>query len=329
MAKGINQKLKLLYIAKILNEQTDEEHPMSTAVLIEKLSEYEISAERKSIYDDIEQLIDFGYDINKSRSRTNGGYYIGERQFQMSELKLLVDCILASRFISLKKSRELIDKIEKMASVHEGKQLKRTVYVQNRVKTDNESIYYLVNDIYSAISDNKKISFCYMDWNINKRKEPRHDGLRYVISPFALTIKDENYYLIAYDDKADMIKHYRVDKISKICIEDEPRTGIDKFKSFDVATYTDRSFGMYSGTDETVSLKLPETMVGIIIDRFGTGVDIRKLEDGIISARVKVSVSEQFYGWVSSLGGDVVISGPENVKNEYIAFLDKLIGKYK
>ena len=119
---------------------------MSTAVLIEKLSEYEISAERKSIYDDIEQLIDFGYDINKSRSRTNGGYYIGERQFQMSELKLLVDCILASRFISLKKSRELIDKIEKMASVHEGKQIKRTVYVQNRVKTDNESIYYLVND---------------------------------------------------------------------------------------------------------------------------------------------------------------------------------------
>lgn len=329
MAKGINQKLKLLYIAKILEEKTDEEHPMSTKQLIDELAARDISAERKSIYDDISQLIDFGYDINIIKSRSNGGYYIGERHFELSELKLLVDSVQASRFITLKKSRDLISKLEKMTSIHEEASLKRNVYVQNRIKTDNESIYYVVNDIYNAMQTNKQIGFLYMEWDLNKNKVPRHNGERYVISPFALTIKEENYYLIAYDSVASKIKHYRVDKIKDIELIDRSREGAEMFDKFDVATYTNMSFGMFGGTDEVVTLEFPTGFIGVIIDRFGTDIDIRKLDDSKASARVKVTVSNQFYGWISSIGNDVTISAPSNVVSGYKTFLEDLLSKYK
>lgn len=328
MAKGINQKLKLLYIAKILEEKTDEEHPMSTQQLIAELAAKDISAERKSIYDDIAQLIDFGYDINTNKSKINGGYYIASRHFEISELKLLVDSVQSSRFITLKKSRELISKLEKMTSVHEEASLKRNVYVQNRIKTDNESIYYVVNDIYNAMQNNKQISFLYMDWNSNKKKIPRHNGERYVISPFALTIKEENYYLIAYDSAAEKIKHYRVDKIKDVALEDAPRQGGDMFKKFDVATYTNMSFGMFGGKEEIVTLELNDDFIGVIIDRFGTDIDVRKLDGNRISARVKVAVSNQFFGWISSIGNAVQIAAPSDVVGQYKQFLSELLEKY-
>lgn len=329
MAKGINQKLKLLYIAKILEEKTDEAHPMSTQQLIKELAAHEISAERKSIYDDIDQLIDFGYDININKSKRNGGYYIGSRHFELTELKLLVDSVQASRFITLKKSRELISKLEKMLSIHEENALKRNVYVQNRIKTDNESVYYVVNDIYNAMQTNKKIGFLYMEWDINKKKVPRHNGKQYVISPFALTIKDENYYLIAYDSEAEKIKHYRVDKIKNIAIIDEAREGGDKFDKFDVATYTNMSFGMFGGKEEVVTLEFDKAFVGVIMDRFGTEVDVRKIDDNKASARVKVAVSNQFYGWISSIGNDVKITAPAAIVQDYKDFLMKLFEQYK
>lgn len=328
MAKGINQKCKLLYILKILYEESDEAHPISTADIIEKLSKVGIGAERKSIYDDINQLNDFGFDICINHSKVNGGYYIGTRQFEISELKLLIDSVLASRFISLKKSRELMEKLEKTISVNERAALKRNVYVQNRVKTDNDSIYYVINDIYSAMQNNTKISFIYMDWNINKKKTARKDGARYVISPFALTIKDENYYLIAYDDKAEMIKHYRVDKIKDVQFLNETRAGNDIFKIFDVAEYTDKNFGMFSGEEEIVSLRFNESFCGIVFDRFGTDISVRKEDSGYAVARVKVNVSKQFYGWISSLGGDVEIVGPKKIRKEYIGFIDTIKEHY-
>ncbi len=328
MAKGINQKLKLLYIVKILEKNTDEEHPMSTQKLIAELAKYDISAERKSIYDDISQLIDFGYDIEKSKSKTNGGYYIASRHFELSELKLLVDTVQASRFITLKKSRELIGKLEGQVSYHDEAQLKRDVFVQNRIKTDNESIYYVVNDIYNAIQNNLQISFLYMEWNYKKEKEARHNGERYKISPFALTIKDENYYLIAFDSKDDKIKHYRVDKIKDVNLEKETREGHSKFEKFDVATYTNRSFGMFGGVDKVVSLQFPKNLAGIVIDRFGNDVDIREIDKDTASARVEVTVSNQFFGWITSIGGDIVISGPADVKTDYKTFLKKIAERY-
>ena len=324
MAKGINQKLKLLYIVKILEEKTDEAHPMSTSRLIEELAKYEIGAERKSIYDDIAQLIDFGYDIVTNKSKRDGGYYMASRQFELSELKLLVDSVQASRFITAKKSRDLITKLESFVSDYEKIQLKRDVYVNNRIKTDNESIYYVINDIYEAMLLNKKIAFKYMDWNIDKKMVARKNGKEYEVSPFALTIKDENYYLIAYDDQAGIIKHYRVDKIKDERVLDTERTGNEKFENFDVATYANRSFGMYGGETQTVTLGFEHRFAGIIIDRFGTDIDIRKIDNEWANARVEVALSGQFYGWITSLGGNVVIESPVSVRDDYMTFLNKL-----
>ena len=325
MSKGINQKLKLLYIVEILEQMSDEEHPISTAKLIDELAKHDIGAERKSIYDDIEQLKDFGFDIITNKSKRDGGYYLASRKFELSELKLLVDSVQASRFITAKKSRELINKLESFVSQYDQSKLKRDVYVNNRIKSENESIYYVINDIYEAMRLNKKIAFKYMDWNVDKTMVARKDGREYEVSPFALTIKDENYYLIAFDQESDIIKHYRVDKIREAHILKADRTGNERFENFDVATYSNRSFGMFSGETITVSLKFENKYAGLIIDRFGTEIDIRSVDVNISIARVEVAVSPQFYGWITSLKGNVMIDSPMQIKNDYKAYLENII----
>lgn len=329
MAKSANQKLKLLYILKILTEKTDEEHCMSAQDIIDELSAYGISAERKSIYDDIECLIYFGYDIVNVKSRTKGGYYLASREFELPELKLLVDAVQASRFITQKKSRELIAKIEKLAGPYEGKQLQRQVFVAGRVKTENESIYYNVDRIHKAIQDNSPVTFTYLSWNVKKELQPKREGRKYQVSPWALTWQDENYYLIAYDDEEEKIKHFRVDKMSRITeLIEEKRKGVEAFKEFDIAEYTNRTFGMFGGEAETVTLKLPEEMIGIILDRFGREVDIRKLENSMVSVRVRAAVSSQFYGWLTGLGRQISILAPEEIKEGYVRFLNEIVEAY-
>ena len=330
MAKSANQKMKLLYILKILTEKTDESHCLSAQEIITQLAAYGISAERKSIYDDIECLTLYGYDIINVKAKNGGGYYLASRDFELPELKLLVDAVQASRFITQKKSRELISKIEKLAGPYEGKQLQRQVFVAGRVKTDNESIYYNVDRIHKAIQANAPITFTYLAWNIQKKLTPRREGKIYRISPWALTWQDENYYLIAYDDEEERIKHFRVDKMSQITeLSGEERKGVEAFREFDIAEYTNRTFGMFGGETELVTLQLPENMIGIILDRFGRDVDIRKMQDGIVSVRVKAAVSGQFYGWLTGLGMDVLMIGPEHIKREYIHFLKGIMENYK
>ncbi len=329
MAKGANQKLKLLYILKILAEKTDETHCLSAQEIIAQLASYGISAERKSVYDDIECLNLYGYDIINVKTRKGGGYYLASREFELPELKLLVDAVQASRFITQKKSRELISKIEKLAGPYEGKQLQRQVFVAGRVKTENESIYYNVDRIHKAIQDNAPVTFVYLAWDIQKKLTPRHEGKIYRISPWALTWQDENYYLIAYDDEEERIKHFRVDKMSRITeLSGEIRKGVEAFREFDIAEYTNRTFGMFGGETELVTLQLPDHMIGIIFDRFGKDIDIRKLQEGIVSVRVKAAVSSQFYGWLTGLGTDVLVTGPEHVKNEYVHFLNRIMNHY-
>ncbi|MDO4464283.1 MAG: WYL domain-containing protein [Bacillota bacterium] len=329
MAKSANQKLKPIYLIKILNEKTDENHCLSAQELITELSAYGISAERKSIYDDIECLTQLGFDIVNNKSRTNGGYYLASRDFELPELKLLVDAVQSSRFITQKKSRELISKIEKLAGPYDGKQLQRQVFVAGRVKTENESIYYNVDRIHHAIQENAPITFTYLEWNLKKELHPRRDGKAYRVSPWALTWQDENYYLIAYDDEEEKIKHFRVDKMNRITeLENQQRKGIEAFREFDIAEYTNRTFGMFGGEPETVTLKLPATMVGIILDRFGRETDIRTLDDEFISVRVKAAVSGQFFGWVTGLGERVSILAPEHVKEDYLKFMNHIIQNY-
>lgn len=330
MPKSTNQKLKLLYILKILSEQTDEEHYMSTVQLIEELARYDIKAERKSIYDDISQLTDFGYDIIQVKSRVNGGYYLASRDFELAELKILVEVVQSSKFITLKKSRELITKIEKLASKSEAKQLQRQVYVANRIKTANESIYYIVDDIHKAVQDNEQISFQYLEWNLEKELVPRRDGKQYVVSPWALTCKDDNYYLIAHDKEEDKIKHFRVDKMGSIrTLEGVKREGSALFEKFDIADYANKTFSMYGGKEETVTLLMENHLIGVVMDRFGKEASIRERDGEHFSVRVTVAVSGQFFGWLTGLGKGAKLIAPEEIVSQYKGHLQEIMGNYQ
>lgn len=329
MSGNSKQKLKLLYLLKILTEQSDEEHCMGTQALIAALAEYGIRAERKSIYDDIAQLIEFGYDIELIKAKTGGGYYLASREFELPELKLLVETVQASRFLTLKKSRELIEKLEKLASKAEAGQLQRQVYVANRIKAANESIYYIVDDIHRAIQKNEQISFQYLEWNLNKELVPRKDGKLYQISPWALTCKDENYYLIGHDNESDAIKHFRVDKMGQIrVLSGVGRRGAALFERFDIAAYANKTFGMFGGREEIVTLEFESRFIGVVIDRFGKEVPVRPRGQDHFSVRVQVALSGQFYGWLTGLGVGAKITAPAKVVEEYCSYLRKELAQY-
>ena len=324
MAKSINQKLKLLYLVDILNRETDEQHPLNAQQLIEKLEAHDIKAERKSIYDDMEQLMQYGYDIVLSKSRKNGGYYMATRVFQLPELKILVDSVSASKFITKKKSRELIAKLEKFASRYEENQLQRQVYVSNRIKAENESIFYNVDEIHLAIQDNKMISFQYLAWNTGKEMMLKNDGKPYLVSPLGLLWNDENYYLIAYENERG-IRHYRVDKMKNIKKQDELRQEESGYRDFDIAMYANTTFGMYGGKEEMVSLLFPKELSGVMIDRFGKELTFRKEDGDNYSVRVSITVSKQFFGWLTGLGKSVKLIKPENVKVQYKEYLEEIL----
>lgn len=329
MARTANQKTKLLYLLKILTEQSDEEHCMNTQALIDALAAYGISAERKSIYDDIAQLTDFGYDIVLNKAKAGGGYYLAGREFELAELKLLVETVQASRFLTLKKSRELIAKIEKLASRAQAGQLQRQVYVANRIKTANESIYYTVDDIHRAIQNNEQITFQYLEWNLDKELVPRKDGKIYRISPWALTCKDENYYLIAHDAESDSIKHFRVDKMGHVrVLAGTAREGAALFERFDIAAYANKTFGMFGGREEMVTLEFENRLIGVVLDRFGQEISVRKKDPAHFAVRVQVALSGQFYGWLTGLGEGAKVTAPAAVAEAYRDYLARVLGQY-
>ncbi len=328
MARGNGQKLKILYVLKILTEETDEDHVMGASAILSRLLDYGIKAERKSVYDDIEQLRSFGYDIVFVKSRTQGGYYRGSREFELPELKLLVDAIQASRFMTVKKSRELIGKLEKFAGREEARQLQRQVYVAGRVKTERENIYYNVDAVHRALQEQVQISFLYMEWGLDGKLHPKRGGKRYRVSPWALLWSDENYYMIGFDGQADMIKHYRVDKMQDISLLQLKRLGETAFADFDLAAYANRTFSMYGGTTMEVSLLFANHLSGVVMDRFGKDTGMRPVDADHFTVRVKVAVSGQFFGWLTGLGTGVKLLGPEEVVQDYREHLEKIIGNY-
>lgn len=313
MAKGNNQKLKLLYMAKIFTEKTDENHGISVQELIAQLNQYEVNADRKTIYLDFEELRHFGMDIVSYQEGRNVFYKLVHRDFELAELKLLVDSVQSSKFITERKSRELIKKLESLVSTYEAKQLHRQVILTGRVKTMNESIYYSVDKIHAAISDDKQITFQYFQWNTKKKPELRHNGAWYQISPWTLVWDDEYYYLIGYDSTEDKIKHYRVDKMLHLEATDNKREGKDVFKQMNLPKYSKGLFGMYGGETVDVTLLCENNMVGPIIDRFGKDIIIVPVDDSHFQTHVQVSASEQFLGWVIALGKGVKIIGPDSL----------------
>lgn len=331
MSKSSGQKLKLLYLRDILLKKTDENHGMTASEIIDALGELHISSERKSLYDDISLLQMYGLDIKKTKSNTTK-YSVCSRDFEIAELKLLVDAIQSSRFITRKKSMELIGKIEGLVSNFQGKELKRDVFITNRVKGLNEKIYYVVDTLQTAISNDRKVSFKYMKWNLGQGakavKVPRRNGKLYVISPIWLCWDDENYYLIGYDSEADKIKHYRVDKIEDVKILDESREQTDEIKSFDGAEYTKKIFSMYGGEEFEVTMLVNNELVGVIADRFGDDIFIVKENDNQFRFSAKISISSQFYAWVFGLGGGVKILSPQRVVDGFKEHLNSVNNNY-
>ena len=325
MPKSMNQKLKLLYLQKILLENTDEEHTISMDRILTLLANKGIDAERKSIYSDIEELNNFGMDILCKKGK-NGGYYVASREFEFSQIRLLVDIVQSAKFITEKKSNELIKKLEMLVSSHEAYKLQAEVYVANRVKTDNETIYYLVHDISEAMNQNRKITFKYLEWSLDKQLVPKKDGALYKVSPWMLSWDDENYYLVAFDDEAQKIKHYRIDKMKSVTVIDEHREG--KPEKIDVAVYSKKVFGMYGGEEERVTLECDNSMIGIIMDRFGSEVIIRK-KDGSFEATVNVMISPQFLAWIVGFCGKIRSLSPEKVCDELKTLLNNTLEGHK
>lgn len=326
MAKSENQKLKLTALTNILLRLSDEKHQLTMSEILSNLEKEGISAERKSIYNDLRTLEEQGMDIVQA---SKGKYYVASRNYELAELKVLVDVVQASNFLTEKKSNELIKKLENETSVYEAKNLHRNVYITNRSKTGNESVLYNVDNIYNAIADNKKIGFKYCEWNLKRELVPKKNGEEYVVSPWYLIWDDENYYLIGYDEEADIAKYYRVDKMKEISIKECARTGNDKMKDMDVAAFCKSTFGMYDGEDRKVYIKLPNKLVGVVLDRFGKDVTIKPIDNENFEARVDAKVSGQFFGWVVGLGKEVEIIGPEDVRKEFKAYIADVYGKYK
>lgn len=314
----------MLLILDYLQKHTDETHDATTPQLIDYLAANGIKAERKSIYSDIQTLVDFGYDIVRGPG-PHDGYQLLSRDFELAEVKLLVDLVQSSKFITTRKSRELISKLQHFVSENDARKLQRQVVVTDRNKTLNENIYYSVDVIYSAIANNRQIHFQYFDWDVHKQMIPRKDGAIYEVSPWLLTWDDENYYLVAYDSAAACMKHYRVDKMLHIELSESPRAGRDLFEQIDVASYSKKTFGMFAGEEETIQLLCDNSLIGVIVDRFGSDVALRPYDDTHALARMNISVSPQFFGWLAGLSGRVTIHSPQSVADSYKAYLQHLL----
>ena len=304
-----------------LLQNSDEDHPVTMKQIVEYLDAQGISAERKSVYDDLEALRVFGLDIVHVEAGRFQGYFVAQRSFELPELKLLVDSVQSSKFITHKKTATLIRKIEKLASIHEAQLLQRQVYVKNRIKTMNESIYFNVDEIHNGISQNKKIQFKYFEYTIEKTRHFRKDGAFYVVSPYALTWDDENYYMVAYDSEAGIIKHYRVDKMTEISVIEQARDGKEAFESLDMAMYARKVFGMFSGEEERVKLRFENHLVGAVLDRLGREVMIIRDGDTHFTVSADIVVSPQFFAWVTGFGTSAEIIGPDKVVSEMAAHI--------
>ncbi len=314
MPKSVNQKLKLLYLQKILLEKTDENHLLTVKDIIRELQRCDIEVERKTVYTDINALQKFGHDIICKKSKSTG-YYVCERDFQLTELKLLADAVASAKFISEKKSQILLKKLGLLASHHESKQIRRNIMVRNRVKTMNEQVYYNVDAVNQAISEKKQITFKYFDYSLNKERVYRQNGGSYSISPYALFWDDENYYVIAYHKKYDDISNFRIDRMDSVELLNESIEPLAQ--NFNVGEYARKTFSMFRGPEERVHLKLKNNLINVILDKFGKDVYINKIDEDHFQVSINVCVSTSFFGWLFQFGDEAKILAPNHVVNAY------------
>lgn len=309
------QRLKILYLARYLMNETNEEHPVSIVDMERELKGYGISAERKALYKDIEALRVFGLDIiTVGGKRTR--YYVGQREFELAELKLLADVIASSNFVTQKKSIQLINKLEKLTNRYDAKELHHEFIVSDKPKSGNETIFYSVDNIWQAIDKNKKICFKYFHYDLYKKREFKSNGCVFEISPLSLLYEDKNYYMLGYDEKAEKLKHYRVDRMLNVSLSENNREGCNIYTKEELAGYAKGVFGMYHGELTQVTLRMTSNFNNVIFDRFGIDTPLKISEDrSFFEVTLPVQVSKQFYGWVFGLGKDVEIVSPKWVRN--------------
>lgn len=327
MPRKEGQKAKLVRLLQILAEKTDENHLLPVGQLVQELADrFEIQAERKSIYDDIETLRELGFDVEQRRGR-GGGYYLGERTFELPELKLLVDSVQASRFITAQKSEKLIRKLSRFASRYQAAELSRQVFASSRIKTMNESIYYNVDALHKAISANRQVSFTYTRMDRKKHKVPRHDGKRYQVSPWAMLWEEENYYLVAWDAQHEELRHYRVDRMENINQLSAAREGGEHYDPQTMREYAKPMFGMYGGNVKRVTLECTDNLIDAMLDRFGREVLLIPQGEEKVRLSADVAVSPTFFGWICGFGGKVRILAPDDVKQQFETHLQTTLNE--
>lgn len=314
MPRKENQRKKLLILRDILLRNTDERHGLTRKEIEVELSRYDIEVSRQTFAEDLELLREFGVDIMTDRIGSKTIYYVGEREFALPELKLLIDSIQASRFITEKKAMELIRKMERLCSKHEAAELQRGAVIVDRIKNMNESIFYNVDAVHQAINQNSKIRFQYFNYNIQAEREYKHGGKVYEESPYAMVCADDNYYLLAYNSERNIIKNYRVDKLAAVQVTGEPREGREVFEQYDLKRFTRNSFGMFSGKEAKVTMRFSHRFANAVVDRFGKDVFMRRVDDNWVEVVAPVVVSPMFFRWLYGLGAEAYIVGPQDVR---------------
>lgn len=311
-ASGALLRLKIIYLYKILTEQTDEQHGLTMNELIERLDACGIPAARKALYEDIEALKLFGLDIVGGNGR-NADYRVVSREFELPELKLLTDAVCSAKFLTEKKSRELADKLTALCSRQQARELKRQVYVSGRAKTSNEKVYINVDAINRAITEHKQITFRYFDYDLNKRKVYR-EGER-ICSPYSLVWDDEKYYMVAFYEKRQAVNNFRVDRMETVEILDAPAKPLPK--DFSLPEYMSSTFSMFSGDDRDIKLLFDKSLVNVALDRFGKDIKLVPYDDGHFTVHVKVKIGTPFFGWLFGFGGKIRLLSPDDVIEQY------------
>lgn len=315
------QKYKIINEYQILMNESDEHHQINAIEMTRRLEARGIPAERKTVYKDMATLMEAGVDVVKG----DKGYYIGSRVFELAELKLLVDAVGASKFISQKKTKELVEKITTLASMDEAAQLTRQVVVPEKRSMGNEKIFYSIDVIYQCLDNNKKMSFKYQDWTLTKEMKPRHGGKIYVVSPAFLLRNDENYYLVAYDDDSQQIRHYRVDKIISAEMLEEERSGDKQRSALNPHEYAKQHISMFAGDERVVTIRFDKRLIGVVLDKFGADIDIRAEGEDLVRARISVAVSPQLYGWLTGIGATICF--PEEEERKFKDYIKAIIDK--
>ena len=328
MAVVSRQKQKLLTMKKLFETRTDEDHSLTGAKLIEILGSIGIKAERKTIYDDIKTLCDSGMDIVTVKDGHSNAYYLGERAFQDEELFVLADAVASSRFLTKKKSQELIKKLQTLTSEHKANQLRRLIYVDYRTKNFNETIYYTINTIQSGIFDEKEIRFRYTEFNPDKKQILKHGGEFYTVSPYSLGWENENYYLVCYCNKHEKICRYRVDRMISVELTDESVRKLSDEEKAEV-TNLQSLYGMFGGKLESVTMQFDNSLANVVIDKLGMNCHPHRNSETTFTLTADVQIAPTFWGWFFQFGNKARVLAPDSVIDQAKEYLDEIAKSYE